>query len=165
MTYALRGTRPMYRRGRSPRRRRTRAYFAVRRGQASPHPYPPGRSGGRHGLTAEHRRAFASFRTMVESLRLRVMADVEGFPHTPCRYGKIEYYDGKQLAAWTDHLRIIPRLRATANRKGNQVGDREARFVFSVSALPTVAKILRAHYRRRGTAQGLNNLKRSRSSR
>jgi hypothetical protein len=51
--------------------------------------------------------AVAQLRQLAEPYRLRVQADAEGFPVIPGRYGQIEWFDGQDLAVYSNHPRLF----------------------------------------------------------
>ena len=90
--------------------------------------------------------------------RYRVRLDAEGWPMIPGRYGRLEWHDGRELAVYTDRPRLFARLWAVSGVRRWQVGDREARGLFPVQALPAVAAVIQARKRRAGHPAGLRNL-------
>lgn len=95
--------------------------------------------------TDAQRAAFDSLRTAARGCRL--VADAEGWPTIPGRYGQVEYHNGRQLAVYTDRPRLVSKLLAAGCRR-HQTGDTEARLLFAASALPVVARVIRARRRR-----------------
>lgn len=91
--------------------------------------------------TAEQQTAFASLRALTRPFRFRVVADVEGFPVIPGRVGQVEYYDGVNLAIYTDRPRLFPKLWAIPGVRRWQTGDREMRALVPVEALEQVAGV------------------------
>lgn len=57
--------------------------------------------------------ALQQFRALGNPLRLRVTKDRHGFPIVPGRYGQIEWFDGQDLAVYSNHPRAFPKLWAT----------------------------------------------------
>ena len=108
----------------------------------------------------EPQRAVQQLRALAEPYRLRVVADADGFPLIPGRYGRIEWYcDGVNcsscslpgqfaLAVHTDRPRLFEKLWAISGVRRHQIGDAEMRAVFSPKALEHVAKVIRARRRR-----------------
>ena len=74
--------------------------------------------------------------------------DIEGFPVIPGHYGQIEWFDGNDLAVYTDRPRLFARLWAIPGVRRHQTGDTEMRAVFSSGALPQVARVIKARRRR-----------------
>jgi hypothetical protein len=50
------------------------------------------------------------FRRLGSPLRLRVTKDRQGFPIIPGRYGRIEWFDGQDLAVYSDRPRLFARI-------------------------------------------------------
>jgi hypothetical protein len=100
----------------------------------------------RQGSTQQ--RATEQLRALARPYRLRVAIDTEGFPVIPGRYGQIEWFDGTDLAVYTDRLRLFARLWAIPGVRRHQTGDTEMRAVFSPDALPQVARVIKARRRR-----------------
>jgi hypothetical protein len=94
--------------------------------------------------------ALQHFRALAGPLRLRVTTDAEGFPTFPGRYGRIEWFDGRDLAVYCDRPRLFAKLWAIPGVRRWQVGDQEMRALFPVQALPAVAGLIRARRRRAG---------------
>jgi hypothetical protein len=80
--------------------------------------------------------------------RLRVVIDAEGFPVIPGRYGQVEWFDGVDLAVYTDRPRLFARLWAIPGVTRHQTGDTEMRAVFPPECLQRVAQIIKARRRR-----------------
>src|SRR5262249_55575403 len=80
-------------------------------------------------------RALNDFRTWARPLRYRVTKDPEGFPIIPGRYGRIEWFDGRDLAVYCDRPRLFANLWAIPGVRRHQTGDHEMRAVFSLGAL------------------------------
>lgn len=85
---------------------------------------------------------------MVEPLRLRVTADVEGWPMVRGRYGRLEYHDGVVVSVFTDHRLIRSRLLELPGSRRAQEGDDELRVVVPVSSLAAAGKSILASRRR-----------------
>jgi hypothetical protein len=66
----------------------------------------------------------------------------------PGRYGQIEWFDGNDLAVYTDRPRLFARLWAIPGVRRHQTGDTEMRAVFAPEALLQVARIIKARRRR-----------------
>jgi len=104
----------------------------------------------------ERQRAVQILRTLAEPYRLRVVADVDGFPLVPGRYGRVEWYcDGVNcsscslpgrvaLAVHTDRRRLFGKLWAVPGVKRHQTGDTEIRAVFAPETMEQVAWVIRA---------------------
>ena len=90
----------------------------------------------------------ALLRDLVRPLRLRVTADAEGYPIIPGRYGRIEWFDGQDLAVYSDRPRLFAKLWAIPGVRRWQVGDQEVRGLVSLEALPAVAALIQARRRR-----------------
>ena len=93
----------------------------------------------------EQRRAAEQLRALAKPYRFRVRADAEGFPIIPGRYGQIEWFDGQDLAVYTNRPRLFARLWTIPGVKRHQTGDTEMRAVFPPEALAQVATVIRAH--------------------
>jgi hypothetical protein len=96
----------------------------------------------------ERQRAVEQLRALAKPRRFRVQLDVEGFPLIPGRYGQIEWFDGNDLAVYTDRPRLFARLWAIPGVRRHQTGDTEMRAVFPPEALERVAGVIRARRRR-----------------
>jgi hypothetical protein len=96
--------------------------------------------------------AVRAFRALAAPHRYRVIRDAEGWPVIPGKLGRLEWHDGRELAVYTDRPRLIARLWAIPGVRRWQVGDQEARGLFSPEALPAVAALIQARKRRRGNA-------------
>jgi hypothetical protein len=68
---------------------------------------------------------------------LPVVADPEGFPVIPRRFGSIEYHDGEVLAIFTNRARLHAKLWAVPGVRQHQMGDQEMRALFPPEALST----------------------------
>jgi hypothetical protein len=105
------------------------------------------------------------FRRTMAPLRLRVKRDPEGWPYTPGRLGRIEWYcDGvachdctlpgvPAMAVFTTRPRMHARICAIARVRQWQSGDQEMRAVFPLASLPAVAGTIRAYRRPQLTAE------------
>jgi hypothetical protein len=98
--------------------------------------------------SSERRAAAEQLRALAKPHRFRVQLDVEGFPLIPARYGQIEWFDGNDLAVYTDRPRLFARLWAIPGVRRHQTGDTEMRAVFPPEALEQVAGVIRARRRR-----------------
>jgi hypothetical protein len=111
--------------------------------------------------TLEQQRAALQMGALAARHRLRVVADPEGFPIIPGRYGQIECYcrDGVQcragalpgqfvLAVYTDRPRLFEKLWAIPGAKRYQTGAAEMRALFPPEALEQVAAVIKARHRR-----------------
>jgi hypothetical protein len=87
-------------------------------------------------------------RALAQPYRLRVRLDAEGFPLIPGRYGQIEWFDGQDLALYTNRPRLFARLWAIPGVRRHQTGDTEMRAVFPAEALRQVAAAIKARRRR-----------------
>lgn len=111
-------------------------------------------------MTAEQRVALAAFRSVIGPLGLRVRADAEGWPMVLAAYGRIEWFcNGVDcwscrlpgefaLAVHTDRPRLFARVWAIPGVVPHQIGACELRAVFLPSALPEVARLIRAQRQR-----------------
>jgi hypothetical protein len=99
------------------------------------------------------RRAAEQLRALAKPHRFRVRLDVEGFPVIPARYGQIEWFDGADLAVYTDRPRLFARLWAIPGIRRHQTGDTEMRAVFPPAALQQVARVIKARRRRTLSAE------------
>jgi hypothetical protein len=115
--------------------------------------------------TLEQQRAAMDLGSLAAPYRFRVIADAEGFPIIPGRYGRIEWYcDGENcwscplprqpaLAVHTERPRLFQQLWAIPGVIRHQTGDAEMRAVFAPDALTRVATVIRAK-RWGGTGRG-----------
>lgn len=104
-------------------------------------------SGNRRQLSALQR-AIEQFRTLVRPWRFRVQADAEGYPVILGRYGQIEWFDGQDLAVYSNRPRLFAKLWAIPGVRRHQTGDTEMRAVFPPGALAQVAAVIKARRRR-----------------
>jgi hypothetical protein len=88
--------------------------------------------------------ALDQFRRLARPARYRVSKDPEGLPFIPGRYGVIEWFDGRDLAVYSDHPRLFAKLWAIPGVRRHQTGDLEMRAVFPPEALEQVAGVIRA---------------------
>ena len=99
-------------------------------------------------------------RALAKSCRFRVEADAEGFPIIPGRYGQIEWFDGHDLAVYTDRPRLFPKVWSIPSVRRHQTGDSEMRAVFPPEVLQQVAEVIRARRKRTQTSpKSLANLR------
>jgi hypothetical protein len=89
----------------------------------------------------ERQRAVEQLHALASTHRLRVQLDVEGLPLIPGRYGQIEWFDGNDLAVYTDRPRLFARLWAIS-------GIRRHQTVFPAEALEEIAGVIKARRRR-----------------
>jgi len=106
--------------------------------------------------TLEQQRTALQLGTLAAPYRFRVIADAEGFPIIPGRYGRIEWYcDGLNcwscplprqvaLAVYSDRPRLFQKLRAIPGVLRHQSGDAEMRAVLAVELLEQVTTVIRA---------------------
>jgi hypothetical protein len=87
---------------------------------------------------------FDDLRRFARPLRLRITRDTEGFPVIPGRYGQIEWFDGRDLAVYSDHPRLFAKISAIPGVRRHQTGDDEIRATFPPEALEQVAGVIRA---------------------
>ena len=87
---------------------------------------------------------FDHLRRLARLLRLRIMRNAEGFPVIPGRYGQIEWFDGEDLAVYSDRPRLFAKLWAIPGVRRHQTGDQEMRAIFPPEALEQVAAVIRA---------------------
>jgi len=66
----------------------------------------------------------------------------------PGRYGRVEWFDGHELAAYSDRPKVFAKVWAIPSVQRHQTGDQEMRAVFPVEALEQVAGVIRAKRRR-----------------
>ena len=107
-------------------------------------------------MTKAVQAALQHFRALAGPLRFRVTTDAEGFPVIPGRYGRIEWFDRRQLAVYSDRPRLFLKLWAIPGVRRHQTGDDEMRAIFPPEALEQVAAVIRARrHRPRGSAAHL----------
>jgi len=80
-------------------------------------------------------RAVEQLRALARPHQFRVRLDAEGYPVIPGRYGQIEWFDGTDLAVYSDRPRLFARIWAIAGVGRHQTGDTEMRAVFPPEAL------------------------------
>ena len=88
--------------------------------------------------------ACEQFQTLARPRHLRVTKDAQGFPVIPGRYGRIEWFDGEDLAVDCDRPRHFAKIWAIPGVRRHQTGDHEMRAVFPPDALDRVAAVIRA---------------------
>jgi len=93
-------------------------------------------------------RAAEQLRELAKPYRFRVQLDIEGFPVISGRYGQIEWFDGEDLAVYTNRPRLFARLWAIPGVRRHQTGDTEMRAVFPAEALRQIAAVIKAKRRR-----------------
>jgi hypothetical protein len=91
--------------------------------------------------------AVSQFKALAGPRRLRVQADLEGFP-IPGRYGQIEWFDGRDLAVYTNRPRLFAKLWTIPGMRRHQTGVAEMRALFPVEALGQVATVIKARRKR-----------------
>jgi hypothetical protein len=74
-----------------------------------------------------HTDAFTHLGNLARPLRLRVIADAEGFPMIPGHYGRLEWFDRHQLAVYSDRPRLFEKIWAVPGVRRHQTGDQEMR--------------------------------------
>src|SRR5881296_2063278 len=114
----------------------------------------------RRRSTLEQQHAAVQLEALAAPHRFRVVADPEGFPIIPGRYGQIEWYcDGVQcwscalpgqfaLAVHTNRRRLFEKLWAISGVKRHQTGAAEMRALFPPEALEEVAAAIKARHKR-----------------
>ena len=101
---------------------------------------------------------FAHLRQLTRPLRLRITRDAESFPVIPGRYGQIEWFDGQDLAVYSDRPRLFAKLWAIPGVRRHQTGDHEMRASFPPEAIEQVAAVIRARRWGGGGRGRLKNL-------
>lgn len=96
----------------------------------------------------EQQRATEQLRALAKPYRFRLRADAEGFPIIPGRYGQIEWFDGRDLAVYSDRPRVFVKLWSIPGVRRHQTGDTEMRALFPLEALEQVASVIKARHRR-----------------
>jgi hypothetical protein len=99
-------------------------------------------------MSSEPHAAWKQFRRLVTPSRYRMTKDVEDFPVIPGRYGAIEWFDGRELAVYSDHPRLFAKLWAIPGVRRHQTGDQEMRAIFPPEGLEQVAGVIRARRQR-----------------
>jgi hypothetical protein len=102
---------------------------------------------------SEQQSAVQQLRALAKPYRFRVQSDVEGFPIIPGRYGQIEWFDGRDLAVYTNRPHLFAKLWGISGVRRHQTGDAEMRALFAPEALEEVATVIRAK-RWGGTGRG-----------
>jgi hypothetical protein len=95
-------------------------------------------------VTKAQSAALQQFRRLGSPLRLRVTNDRQGFPIIPGRYGRIEWFDGQDLAVYCARPRLFAKLWAIPGVRRHQTGDHEMRATFPPEALEQVTAVIRA---------------------
>ena len=103
---------------------------------------------GKTKQVSTQRLAAQQLNALAAPYRFRVQADIEGFPVIPGRYGQIEWFDGRDLAVYTNRPRLFPKLWAIPGMKRHQTGDTEMRAVFPLEVLDQIARIIKARRKR-----------------
>ena len=98
-------------------------------------------------MTTRVSASFQPFRALASPLRLRVATDAEGFPIIPGRYGRVEWFNGCDLAVYCDRPRLFAKVWTIPGVRRHQTGDDEMRAIFPPEALEQVAGVI--HTRRR----------------
>src|SRR5438552_15550761 len=70
-------------------------------------------------------RAAEQLRELAKPYRLRIQLDIEGFPVISGRYGQIEWFDGEDVAVYSNRPRLFARLCACPGIRRHQTGDTE----------------------------------------
>ena len=89
-------------------------------------------------------RAFTQIRNLACPLRLRVITNAEGYPAIPGRYGRVEWFNGRDLAVYCDHARLFAKIWAIPGVHRHQTGDHEMRAILPPETLEQVATVIRA---------------------
>src|SRR5437660_12752181 len=84
-------------------------------------------------------RAAEQLRELAKPYRFRVQLDIEGFPVISRRYGQSEWFDGEDLAVYTNRPRRFARLWASPGVRRHQTGDTETRADFRAEAPMQIA--------------------------
>ena len=71
-----------------------------------------------------------------------------GIPGHPRALGRIEWFDGRDLAVYCDHPRLFAKIWAIPGVRRHQTGDDEMRAIFPPEALEQVAGVIRARRQR-----------------
>lgn len=95
-------------------------------------------------MTSEQHAAWKQVRKLARPLCYRVIRDPEGLPIVPGKYGAIEWFDGRELAVYSDHPRLFAKIWAIPGVRRHQTGDHEMRAIFPPEALEQVATVIRA---------------------
>jgi len=86
-------------------------------------------------MTDDQGAAFARFRSLLGSLRLRVLADPEGWPIVPGRHGQLEWHDEHTVAVYSAKIRMLARLAQLPGLRRHQIGDHEFRLLLDASGM------------------------------
>src|SRR5262249_20198472 len=103
----------------------------------------------RRGLqmrTSEQRTAEASLRSMAPGYR--IAQDPEHWPIVPGRLGQIEYFDGVDLAVYTDRRMIRGKVLLIPGVRRHQPAEDEVRPLSPRHPLPRIGKVTRARRKR-----------------
>jgi hypothetical protein len=73
----------------------------------------------------------------------------------PGRYGRIEWFDRRQLAVYADRPRLFRKLWAVSGVRRHQTGDHEMRAIFPPEALAAVIRAKRWGGSGRGRPENL----------
>ena len=92
--------------------------------------------------------AFTQLHDLARPLRLCVITDAEGYPAIPGRYGRIEWFNGRDLAVYCDRPRLFAKIWAIPGVRRHQTGDLEMRATFPPEALEQVTAVVRARRQR-----------------
>jgi hypothetical protein len=118
------------------------------------------RAGENRRQLTPQQRAAEQLRALAKPYQFRVRSDVEGYPIIAGRYGQIEWFDGRDLAVYTNRPRLFAKLWAIPGMRRHQTGDAEMRALFVPEALEEVAKVIRARRKRTQTSpRSLGNLR------
>jgi hypothetical protein len=109
-------------------------------------PQPDPQLGGRP--MRRQTRAFTLLRNLARPLRLRLIMDAEGYPAIPGRYGRVEWFNGRELAVYCGHPRLFAKIWAIPGVRRHQTGDDEMRAILPPEALEQVAGVIRARRQR-----------------
>ncbi len=99
-------------------------------------------------MTSEHVAARKHVQDLARPMRFRIAYDTEGFPVIPARHGRVEWFEGRNLAVYCDRPRLFAKLWAIPGVRRHQTGDQEMRAVFPAEALDQVAGVIRARRQR-----------------
>jgi hypothetical protein len=102
---------------------------------------------------AEKRAAFEHLRAVARPFRFRAIPDVEGFPILPGRYGQIEWFDGQDLAVYSDRPRLFAKIWAVPGVRRPPLACMRGRSRGSSSCEALVADKVRTNSDSSGPAQ------------
>ena len=74
-------------------------------------------------MASEQHAAWKQVRKLAGPLCYRVIRDPEGLPIVPGKYGAIEWFDGRELAVYSDHPRLFAKIWAIPGVRRHQTGD------------------------------------------